>query len=55
MLTIDETAQRLNVSRQTIYRMLTDGELKGVKVRGATRIIEESIVDYMTAHGWKQE
>ena len=36
--TIDEFAVRANVSRVTVYRMMTDGELRFIQIRGRRRI-----------------
>jgi excisionase family DNA binding protein len=39
-----EVAQRLAVSRSTIYRWFWEGKLRGVKITGGTvRILESSI------------
>lgn len=39
LLTIPETAKALRVSRPTIYRLMDDGQLHPVKMRGAGRFI----------------
>lgn len=41
--TIEEVARILKVSTDTIRRMITDGELEAVKVRGQWRIKKESV------------
>ena len=38
LLTIPETAQCLRVSVRTVFRLIQDGELKPVRIRGCTRL-----------------
>lgn len=45
--TIPETAQLLRVSDETIRRMIKDGQLDAVKVRGQWRIRKESVDKYL--------
>lgn len=45
MLTIRETAQRLNVSRMSIYRLIKTGELRAFKFRKQIIRIEEKDLD----------
>lgn len=45
-LTVVEAAERLGVSRTTIYRLLGDGELKSMKVRRSRRIPVDAIERY---------
>jgi excisionase family DNA binding protein len=45
LLTIGEAAERLNVSRATVYRLLDDRELPRIKVRVHTRIAERDLID----------
>lgn len=49
LFTIREVAEKLKVSRQTIYRMIDSGELKvfHISVRGP-RIREEDLQSYIT-------
>lgn len=47
LLTVDETAQRLSVSRWTVYRLFRDKKLRFVKVRGGTRIRTSEIERYL--------
>jgi excisionase family DNA binding protein len=42
-LKVGEAAELLNVSESTIRRCLADGELEGIKVRGAVRADRDSI------------
>ena len=47
LLTINEAADRLSVSTKTVYRLMSWGKLKKVKIGGATRISEDDLNDYM--------
>ena len=49
-VTITEAAARLGVSRWTVRRMMDDGELDAIHVRGALRIDAASIERYVSAH-----
>lgn len=43
-----EAANRLAVSRSTVYRWFWEGKLKGVKITGGTvRILESAVRDKM--------
>jgi excisionase family DNA binding protein len=44
-VTIDRTAQLLDVGRSTVYELLRAGKLKGVKFGRAHRIVMQSIRD----------
>lgn len=45
--TIPEAAEHLRISPRTVYRLVEDGELKLVKVRGGSRITGDSLVAYL--------
>jgi excisionase family DNA binding protein len=47
LLSVDEAAERLSVSRWTIYRLRRDGKLKLTKIRGSTRVSEREIERYL--------
>ena len=47
LLTIPAAAWWLGVSRRTVYRMIDDGSLERVKIRGAARIPRESLTLYL--------
>jgi excisionase family DNA binding protein len=49
LLTIDQTAERLTVSRWTVYRLVKARKLKIVKVRGGTRVRVSEIERYLRA------
>ena len=43
-----EVANRLAVSRSTVYRWFWEGKLRGVKITGGTvRILESAVTDKM--------
>jgi putative resolvase len=43
-----EVANRLSVSRSTVYRWFWEGKLRGVKITGGTvRILESAVRDKM--------
>jgi excisionase family DNA binding protein len=48
-VTIDRTAEVLDVGRSTVYELLRDGKLKSVKFGRAHRVIVQSIRD-LIAH-----
>ena len=43
LLTVDETAEALAVSRSTIYRLLKSGDLVATRIGTAVRIPESSL------------
>ena len=43
MLTVNQVAARLSVSRRTIFRLIADGNLSVVRIGGATRIVESDL------------
>lgn len=45
-ITQSEAAKRLNVSRTTIFRMVREGILSAVPMRGKKRILLASVFDY---------
>lgn len=51
LLTIGQVASRLRVSDRTIYRLIASGELRIVKVRGATRIHPAQVSAYLRRAG----
>ncbi len=50
LLTLDEVAERLNVSVATVRRLIHDGELKAVKVRFQLRVKPSDLDDYIRRH-----
>ena len=47
MLTLEEVADNLRVSVQTVRRLIDDGELVGIKVRGQWRVRQKDLDDYI--------
>jgi excisionase family DNA binding protein len=51
LLRLDEVAQILRVSKSSIYRLIKDGEIRSVKVGGATRVFSESVKVFLRIAG----
>lgn len=49
-LTVKEVASLLRVSNRTVYRWLTEGRLKGRKIRGGWRISTADLENFLD--GW---
>lgn len=47
LLTVPQVADRLNVSRGTVYNLLESGELASLKVRGSRRVLDSSVEQYI--------
>ncbi len=47
MLTLSEVASRLNVSIETVRRLVKDGSLKAVRVGNQLRVKPEELEDYI--------
>lgn len=47
MLSVDETAEKLRVSRMTIYRRIKAGELDSVKIGGKRWITQRQYLDFV--------
>lgn len=45
MLTVEETAERLSISKMSVYRLIKTGELKAFKFRTQIIRIEEKDLD----------
>jgi len=45
LLTIPQTQERLNLSRQSVYRLFWSGELRRVKIGRAVRVRAEDVLD----------
>ena len=43
----DEVAEILKVNKRTLYRMMEDGDLGFIKVRGQRRIAADELSDYI--------
>ena len=49
LLTVDETAERLSVSRWTIYRLVKRKQLKLTKIGGSSRVKASELERYLRA------
>jgi excisionase family DNA binding protein len=47
LLTPDQVAEYLAVSRKTVYRIINSGKLNAIKVESILRIPEESLKEYV--------
>lgn len=47
MYNVQEVAERLSVSEVTIRRLINDGQLRALKVRGQLRIGEDDLTSYL--------
>lgn len=47
VLTIPQVAERLKVSRNTVYRLISAGEIPVVEVGSVSRIAEVDLQDYI--------
>ena len=47
-LRIDQTAEYLNCSIRTVYRLISDGELEAFRLKSSLRITRDSINEYVT-------
>jgi excisionase family DNA binding protein len=44
-----DVARRLGISRSTAYRLIDDGDLPAVRVRGQLRVERDELEGYLTA------
>ncbi len=49
LLTVKETQKALNCGRTTIYKLIASGDLKRIKLGGATRITVASVKQLVEA------
>lgn len=49
-LSTSQAARQLGVSRWTVRRMVEDGDLDGILVRGMLRVDAESVSRYIATH-----
>ncbi len=51
IFTIDELAERLKISRRTIYRLLEDNKLPfAIKLKGSWRFRETDVLDWLDSN-----
>jgi excisionase family DNA binding protein len=51
ILTIDEVARMFSVSKRTIYTLLQEKELPGVKIGGQWRFLKKDLLRIFTSDG----
>lgn len=49
-LTVREVAERLRLSKMTVYRLMESGEIPSLKVGRSFRIPAEGMEEYISAH-----
>jgi len=54
-LTLPEVAERLKVSRRTIYRWIKSGDLNAYQFGREYRITESALKDFLEAHRFRPE
>jgi excisionase family DNA binding protein len=48
LLYVSEVAERLNCSKPTVYKLVSEGDLKGIKIsENGLRIPEDSLEDFL--------
>jgi excisionase family DNA binding protein len=50
VLTVNEAAAYLKVSRRTVYRMIHSGRLRSIQIPGGTRLRPGDLDAYLDAH-----
>ena len=48
LLTVPEVADMLRVGKWVAWRLVWDGDLKSIKIRGSRRVFKESVEEYIT-------
>ena len=52
LLTLHEVADYLRVHQRTVYRLITGGGIKAIKIGGQWRISEKVLMEFIES-GWK--
>jgi len=47
LYTTAEACKQLNISRSTLYRLISDGEIEPIKIRNCCRFSETSLKKYL--------
>ena len=47
LLKVSDVAERLSVSESLVYKIIGSKELRSIKVRGAIRVREEHLIEYI--------
>ena len=48
LLTVNEVAEHLRVSRMTVYRLIKEGDMKALRVGRSYRLREDDVDDYLS-------
>lgn len=51
LLTVNEAAEKLHVSRRTVWRMIADGQLTARRFRRCTRLMLSQVSGYLNGNG----
>jgi excisionase family DNA binding protein len=51
LLTVKEAAEKLRVSRRTVWRMIADGQLTACRFRRCTRLMLSQVLGYLKGNG----
>jgi len=51
LLTVKESAEKLHVSRRTVWRMIADGQLTACRFRRCTRLMLSQVLGYLKGTG----
>src|SRR5687768_1670777 len=51
LLTMPQVCEILHISKRTLYRMRDSGEIKHLKIRGATRFTRQAVQDVIDGGG----
>ncbi|MEP6758833.1 MAG: helix-turn-helix domain-containing protein [Actinomycetota bacterium] len=49
LLTVNEVADLLRVSRMTVYRLIKEGQIKALRVGRSYRLREDDVDEYLSA------
>ena len=52
LMTVKQAAERLNVSKQLVYRLVQQGKLRAYKIASAIRIKEDDLDEYLKGCCW---
>lgn len=47
VLTLDEVAERLKLTRRFIEKLIVSGELRAIKIGGATRVLASDLKNFL--------
>lgn len=52
LLTVREVAEALRVHQRTAYRLISEGDIKAIKIGSQWRVPEEALLEYIES-GWR--